>query len=302
MQADFQQRLTSLLSSPACAGAASGFLIGVFLQPLEIIKVCLIVNPTKLAVLNTANFAESFVLSARVIYQLEGLKGFWRGLTPALMRIGTANSVYFHFLELFSKPVASFQFNQRINDFVTSSSARIISTLMINPLTMLKTRMELPGDQFNYKGVYDGVSKVYKKEGFKAFFKGAGACMFRDVPFAGLYYTLLNYSKEHLSKFGVQASANTIVSGMVAGLIATTATHPFELIRTHLQVSSNEGPAGAQKGIFRGLYEIQKSEGTLGLFKGLQARLMRKPLSNALTFTFFEIFSKNNSKKEKKFI
>lgn len=301
MQVDPKQQLLSLLSNPACAGAASGFLIGALLQPLEIIKVCLIVNPTKLAVLNTANFAESFILSARVIYQLEGVKGFWRGLTPALMRIGTANSVYFHFLELFSKPVSSLHLNQRINDFVTSSSARIISTLVINPLTMLKTRMELPGDQFRYKGVFDGVSKIYKKEGMKAFFKGAGACMFRDVPFAGLYYSLLNYSKEKFAGFGVQSHANTIISGMLAGFVATTATHPFELIRTHLQVNNIED-GSAKKGIFRGLYDIQKNEGTLGLFKGLQARLMRKPLSNALTFTFFEIFSKANKKNEKKFM
>jgi len=301
MNSDLQQRCISLLSNHACAGAASGFLIGIFLQPLEIIKVCLIVNPTKLAMLNTANFAESFLLSARVIYQLEGLKGFWRGLSPALLRVGTANSIYFHFLNVFNKMINPLQLNQRVGDFVSSSSARVLSTLMINPLTMLKTRMELPGDSFNYRGVYDGVTKIYQKEGLKAFSKGAGACMFRDVPFAGLYYTLLNLSKETLSQFGLQKSANTMISGIMAGLIATTATHPFELIRTHLQINDKEEIV--KKGIFKGLYDIQQKEGTLALFKGLQARLMRKPLSNALTFTFFEIFSKaSHNEKKLKFI
>jgi len=174
----------------------------------------------------------------------------------------------------------------------------VISTLAINPLTMLKTRMELPGDQFNYKGVGDAVNKIYKTEGMKAFFRGASACMFRDVPFAGLYYVMLNVFKEKLSKVGIQSSSSTMLSGMMAGFIATTATHPFEVIRTHLQLDKDDK---RNVGIFKGLNEIRKNEGTLGLFKGLQARLMRKPLSNALTFTFFELFQ-NNNKKDKKFI
>jgi len=298
MNTDLNQYLTSLLANPACAGATSGFLIGVFLQPLEIIKVCLIANPTKLAILNTSNFAESFYISARVIYQLEGVKGFWRGLTPALLRIGTANGAYFHCLDFFNRFFSPFALNQRVHDFTTSSSARVISTLFINPLTMLKTRMELPGDQFNYKGVGDAVSKIYKTEGMKAFFRGASACMFRDVPFAGLYYAMLNLFKEKLSKVGVQSSASTMISGMLAGFIATTSTHPFEVIRTHLQLDRDDK---RNIGIFKGLNEIRKNEGTLGLFKGLQARLMRKPLSNALTFTFFDLFQKI-SKNEKKFL
>jgi len=256
-------------------------------------------NPTKLAVLNTTNFAESFYLSARVIYQLEGVKGFWRGLTPALLRIGVANSAYFHCLDWFNRLAAPLQFNKRAHDFGTSSAARVISTLVINPLTMLKTRMELPGDQFNYKGVGDAVSKIYKTEGMKAFFRGAGACMFRDVPFAGLYYTMLNLFKEKLSKVGVQSSASTMISGMLAGFIATTSTHPFEVIRTHLQLDRDD--KSKNLGIFKGLYEIRKNEGTLALFKGLQARLMRKPLSNALTFTFFDLIQKA-SKNEKKYL
>lgn len=295
MNSDLLHRnLNSLLSSHAISGAASGFIIGIALQPLEIIKVCLIVNPTNLALLNNANFAQSFMLSTRLIYQLEGLKGFWRGLTPALLRIGVANSVYFHFLNKFNKTAAIFDLNKRANDFVSSSAARVVSTLVVNPFTMLKTRMELPGKQFNYRGVGDALTKIYNKEGPKAFLKGAGACMLRDVPFAGIYYTALNFMREKLAFTGIQTSANTMVSGMLAGLVATAATHPFEVIRTHIQVESTG--VKSKQGIFGGLYEIQQKQGVAGLFRGLQARLMRKPLSNALTFTLFEIFQKNNKK------
>jgi len=298
---DLNKSFYRLLSSPSCSGAASGFLIGVLLQPLEIIKVCLIVNPTNLAVLNNANFAESFVNSARLIYQLEGVKGFWRGLTPALARIGIANSIYFHFLNIFRNKASNSNLNPRVNDLVSSSAARIISTFAINPLTILKTRMELPGKQFNYNGIGDAIAKIYKREGPKSFFKGAGACILRDVPFAGVYFPLMNMSKEVLAKVGIYSSANTMVSGMFAGLIATVLTHPFEVFRTHVQIDNGVNKKIKPEGIFEGICRIKRTEGVLGLYKGLQARLMRKPLSNALTFTFFEIFQRSNRKERKLF-
>jgi len=298
MTTDFFPQLNSVLSSHACSGAASGFLIGALLQPLETIKVCIIVNPTNVAVLNNANFARSFLTSARIVYQDGGLFGFWKGLGPALWRIGVANSVYFHFLDLFNRIASRMPTNQRIKDFSSSCSARVISTLIINPLTIIKTRMELPGDHFNYRSTSDAAMQIYRKEGFRAFFKGAEACMFRDVPFAGLYYAVLNMCKENLSKLGVQSAASTMTSGMIAGLVATTATHPFDIVRTRLQINHNEESSkDTKEGTFRSLYNIWKTDGTGGLFRGLQARLMRKPLSNAMTFTFFEIFQTGKGEK-----
>ena len=47
----------------------------------------------------------------------------------------------------------------------------------------------------------------------------------------------MNYTKSKLSKFKMNAATNTMTSGMIAGLIATAATHPFEIARAHLQIA-----------------------------------------------------------------
>jgi Mitochondrial carrier protein len=44
--------------------------------------------------------------------------------------------------------------------------------------------------------------------------------------------------------------------------------------------------------------KIYKNEGIPGFITGLGPRLVRKPLANALTFTFFEIINKNFRSKE----
>lgn len=297
-------RVLELLSKNAVSGAVSGFFIGTLLQPLEIIKLCLIVNPPEMGIVRNANFAESFYTSARFVYKVEGMKGFWKGLSPSLLRIGTASSIYFHFLEIFQQRLSSYKMNKRFSDFASSAAARTLSTTICNPLTVLKTRMELPGSRFAYRGMEDAIQKIYKHEGSKAFFKGAGACVLRDVPFAGLYFTIMNISKEQLRSIKIPSSANIMISGLFAGVIATAVTHPFEVARAHLQVKNdhinNRSPKEAL-GTFDVLRNVVNTEGKVGLFRGLQARIVRKPLSNALTFTFYELLNKAG-KREKSLI
>jgi hypothetical protein len=77
------------------------------------------------------------------------------------------------------------------------------------------------------------------------------------------------------------------VSGMGAGLISTFTTHPFEIIRTNIQVHINfhaneahhkEKPISAQ---LNGLVKEGK------LFDGVAPRLVKKPLANTLAFLLF---------------
>jgi len=82
---------------------------------------------------------------------------------------------------------------------------------------------------------------------------------------------------------------------MFAGFIATAATQPLEVVRTKIQVQDNN--LNKCTGAYKNLVMIWSQEGLAGLSRGIAPRLMRKPLSNALTFTLFEIFKKNHSRK-----
>lgn len=84
----------------------------------------------------------------------------------------------------------------------------------------------------------------------------------------------------------------SLLSGMVSGLVATTVSHPFEIIRARMQIISkfDNNSDYEYKGILDGFRKIYDHEGYSGFFRGLAPRLVRKPLANALTFTFFELF------------
>jgi solute carrier family 25 protein 38 len=288
------RKFYSYFPQDALAGAMSGFLIGVMLQPLEIIKMCLIVNPMQVALLEKSNFAISFYTSARLIYQMEGYKGFYRGLSPALLRIAAGSAVYFQALNDLSKKFKKHGIVGSTSDFLSSGIARVASAFICNPLTVIRTRCEVVGFT-EYNNLGDAFKKIYKQEGIKGFYKGASACMLRDGPFAGLYYAIYNNTKKQLEPLHVQPTSAAMVSGLFAGFIATAATHPLEVVRTKMQVKQKN--SNHYSGIYTSLLRIWSEEGMNGLTKGLAPRLMRKPLANALTFTLYDTFKQKRSHK-----
>lgn len=79
-----------------------------------------------------------------------------------------------------------------------------------------------------------------------------------------------------------------IVSGMSSGMLATSITHPFEIIRARLQTQGLYEQHSFYEHQISGQLKSFLREG--GWFRGLAPRIVKKPLANMLTFLFFEIF------------
>lgn len=97
---------------------------------------------------------------------------------------------------------------------------------------------------------------------------------FTDIGiFAGVYYSIYTELK--------QINVSPVIAGLVSGLISTTLTHPFELIRATTQSDSENKPVK----IFQQLRIMANNRQILN---GLTPRLFKKPLSNTLALILFE--------------
>lgn len=131
-------------------------------------------------------------------------------------------------------------------DFIASFVARgylillsRLSNIITNPILLIETRAEVPG--YQYTSLWKTAVSIAKSEGIMSFFKGGLTCTIKDGLFAGvflyhiqIYYVV--YRKMHdwiLQESGYTPSV-TFLSGMVAGLVGTTASHPFEILRARL--------------------------------------------------------------------
>lgn len=145
---------------------------------------------------------------------------------------------------------------------------------------MLETRFVMPGPR-QHRNLYTAVNSLYKKEGFKVFWKGTIPTCIKDGLFAGIYYQLYQATKNQLSGY---ETFNNFVSGLFAGAFATVISHPFEILRAKVQSGNNT----ICSKLASGLGQIYNKEGISGFMKGVGPRLARKPLINASTFMVFE--------------
>lgn len=141
---------------------------------------------------------QTFRETTKLIYQQEGPKGFLRGLAPALVKNSMQNGQYFaclYFIESHLKQ-QSFLTETQSNG-LAGSLTKIIQTLLFNPIIVIKTRLEVVG--FNeYSGMADACKKIYMREGLGAFFTGIQISLIRDVPFAGLFYSIYSLFRAEL--------------------------------------------------------------------------------------------------------
>ena len=80
-------------------GYVAGMASAVLLQPFDNIKMILIMPPKDLKFTN--NFVSNARLSIRYLKNDEGIKSFYRGLIPNILKNGFASGVYFFSLRLF---------------------------------------------------------------------------------------------------------------------------------------------------------------------------------------------------------
>lgn len=77
---------------------------------------------------------------------------------------------------------------------------------------------------------------------------------------------------------------------MLAGIVATTITNPIDIIRTRLQFHKYQDKE-KYRSIQDGFNKIYHNEGIKGFFRGLAPRLIKKPLSNTISWIMYESLS-----------
>jgi solute carrier family 25 aspartate/glutamate transporter 12/13 len=125
-------------------------------------------------------------------------------------------------------------------------------------------------------------------------YKGASACLLRDVPFSAIYFTSYNHLKRdyfgesQTKKLGV---LQLLTAGAIAGMPAAYLTTPCDVIKTRLQVEARKGET-AYLSLRHCAATIWKTEGFKAFFKGGPARIMRSSPQFGFTLAGYEVLQK----------
>ncbi|KAI0959225.1 hypothetical protein AcW1_004112 [Taiwanofungus camphoratus] len=292
----------SHVSQHLISGALSGFASSICLQPLDLLKTRLQqgdgspYRPSNMALL---------LSTTRDIVRINGLSGLWRGTTATLLRNVPGVALYFTGLNhartvlattpYFAVPCSSKNHEKEGSvlpkltsqgNLLAGATTRVAVGILLNPITVLKARYE--SNFYAYQSVFGALGALLRA-GPAESFRGVVASSLRDAPYAGLFVVCYEYIKNDLSSLLAPTSStcSTAVHGfsaMAAGAFATLATHPFDVIKTRMQVRTEN----KYHGLFKTISTVWHQRGARGFFDGAVLRLSRKPLSSAIAWATYE--------------
>ena len=166
-----------------------------------------------------------------------------------------------------------------------------------NPLEIVKIRLQVQGE-----AVKSGAETAPKRSamwivrnlGLAGLYKGASACLLRDVPFSAIYFPTYSHLKKDLfgesptKKLGI---VQLLTAGAIAGMPAAYLTTPADVIKTRLQVEARKGET-TYNGLTHAAKTIMKEEGFKAFFKGGPARILRSSPQFGFTLAAYEVLQR----------
>ena len=188
-----------------------------------------------------------------------------------------------------------------------------ITCLLTNPLWLIKTRMQLQKEdaivrqggsmakhskEAPYRGLIDAFSSIVRDEGVGGLYRGIVPALFLTshgmVQF-GVYEALKQRFPASSSQGGgggggglADQSFRFFLFGAVSKAVATSATYPYQVIKSRLQQRLVNG-LPHYEGFSDCVQQIVKNEGLGGFYKGFVANLLRVAPQSALTLLIYEI-------------
>lgn len=260
-------------------GSVSGVLTCTLVQPFDVIKTNLLTFGSKSSIRKSCKF----------IHSQYGFLGFWKGLSPAVLRAMIGAGINFSLLEKLKVwiPKDKTLLGHVVHDTLSGMSSRACTTILLSPLSVIKVRMEAPQTN-KYKGIGDAFCQIYRDEGFKGYYKGFKPTLLRDLPYSGIAYMFYR-QYHHFFKGFINETYVSMVSGGLAGLTATIVTHPFDIIKTRNQFNFiGQTEKFEYKGIFHAFQTIYAHEGLQGFTTGLSIRLIERTTAFATIWFIYE--------------
>ncbi|KAG8722453.1 hypothetical protein FRC08_001969 [Ceratobasidium sp. 394] len=277
------------------SGAMSGLCSSLALQPLDLLK-------TRLQRGGAGKGLGGIFTIARSVVAQNGVLGLWRGTSPTVARSVPGVAIYFYALQSVRGRLAQIpslaaptngdkgsalpKLSARAN-LVSGACTRVAVGFLLNPLAVLKARFE--SGAFADKSIAHGLTSLVQTHGARGLWQGFLPSVFRDAPYAGLFVASYEAAKTYGEKiFNTSAPGTAAVvhsgAGMFAGAFATFVTHPFDMVKTSMQVRSEP-----EFNTFRStMAAVWRESGPLGFFSGMSLRMGRKVCSSAIGWSVYE--------------
>lgn len=235
---------------------------------------------------------------AKKILRNEGFLGFYRGLGPQLIGVAPEKAIKLTVNDLIRGKAMDPE-TGRIKlgwELFAGGAAGGCQVVFTNPLEIVKIRLQVQGEAAKLEGAAPkGAVHIIRQLGIVGLYRGASACLLRDIPFSAIYFPVYSHLKSDVFQEGYNGKQlsflETLSAAAIAGMPAAYLTTPADVVKTRLQVEAKQGQTH-YKGLRDAFVKIYREEGFRALFKGGPARIIRSSPQFGFTLLGYETLKK----------
>ncbi|KAI5962151.1 AGC1 [Candida pseudojiufengensis] len=277
-------------------GSIAGCIGATAVYPIDLVK-------TRMQAQKHKALYDNSIDCFKKILRAEGFKGLYSGLGAQLVGVAPEKAIKLTVNDLVRK--IGTEEDGKITmkwEILAGMSAGACQVIFTNPLEIVKIRLQMQGNTKNLSKSGEipikhlTASQIVKHLGIKGLYKGATACLLRDVPFSAIYFPTYANLKKYMFGFDPNdvtkkhklSTWQLLVAGALAGAPAAFFTTPADVIKTRLQVAGKKNDI-KYKGILDCGLAIFKTEGFTAFFKGSLARVFRSSPQFGFTLASYEV-------------
>lgn len=197
----------------------------------------------------------------------EGVLGLYRGLLPQLMGVAPEKAIKLTVNDFVRDKCTDKRGNIPVwGEILAGGCGGAAQVIFTNPLEIVKIRLQVAGEIAG--GSKISALSVVRELGFFGLYKGAKACLLRDVNFSAIYFPTYAHTKAALAdKDGYNSPVSLLAAGAIAGIPAASLVTPADVIKTRLQVAARTGQT-TYTGVWDATKKIMAEEGPRAFWKG----------------------------------
>ncbi|XP_064194115.1 solute carrier family 25 member 32-like [Anguilla rostrata] len=290
IKANLQRLFSHVRYENLAAGLSGGVVSTLVLHPLDLVKIRFAVSDG----LELRPKYNGILHCMKSVWQLEGVRGLYQGVTPNMWGAGASWGLYFFFYNAIKSYIQEIRQAElsATEHLVSAAQAGMMTLCLTNPIWVTKTRLVLQYNaepsQKQYKGMLDCLVKIYRHEGIPGLYRGFVPGLF-GTSHGALQFMAYEELKREYNKYRKKASnaqlnpLEYITMAAFSKIFAVATTYPYQVVRARLQDQHNK-----YNGATDVIKRTWRNEGAVGFYKGMVPNLLRVTPACCITFVVYE--------------
>ncbi|KAH6777847.1 Mitochondrial substrate carrier family protein [Perilla frutescens var. frutescens] len=262
------------------AGAVAGAAAKTVTAPLDRLKLLMQTHGIRAGQV-AAKKSIGFVEAITLIGKEEGLKGYWKGNLPQVIRIIPYSAVQLFAYETYKKLFRGKDGELSvIGRLAAGACAGMTSTFVTYPLDVLRLRLAV---ETGHRTMSQVALTMLREEGFASFYNGLGPSLIGIAPYIAVNFCVFDLVKKALPEKYQKRTEASMATALVSATVATLMCYPLDTVRRQMQMKGT--PYMTILDAFPG---IVACDGLVGLYRGFIPNALKTLPNSSIRLTTFD--------------